>query len=66
MKTEDAIRHAGGTVKALAELLKITPSAVPQWGDEVPEPRIWQLRVIRPAWFIEPPAANAPKQKARA
>jgi hypothetical protein len=50
MKTERAIALAG-TPKALAELLSITPSAISQWGDEIPQPREWQLRVIRPQWF---------------
>ena len=52
MKTQEAIDKAGGT-KALAELLEITPSAVSQWGAEVPKPREWQLRVVRPSWFEE-------------
>jgi transcriptional repressor of cell division inhibition gene dicB len=56
MKTDQAIQHAGGA-KALAELLGITPSAISQWGDDIPEPREWQLRVLRPAWFDE----SAPK-----
>jgi predicted transcriptional regulator len=50
MKTERAIELAGNA-KALAELLEITPSAISQWGDEVPQPRVWQLMVLRPAWF---------------
>jgi hypothetical protein len=62
MKTEDAIRHAGGTVKALAEILEITPSAISQWGETVPEPRVWQLKVLRPTWFTEP-AANSPRHR---
>ena len=52
MKTEDAIARAGGAT-ALAALLDITPSAVSQWGEDVPQPRYWQLRVLRPAWFKE-------------
>jgi transcriptional repressor of cell division inhibition gene dicB len=50
MKTEAAIAHAGSP-KALSELLQITPSAISQWGDEVPKAREWQLRVLRPHWF---------------
>lgn len=52
MKTEQAIKHAG-SVKQLAELLGITSSAISQWDEEVPEPRVWQLRVLRPEWFEE-------------
>jgi hypothetical protein len=50
MKTEAAIHLAGGTT-ALASLLGITPGAVSQWGEEIPDAREWQLRVIQPAWF---------------
>ena len=50
MKTQTAIELAGSAA-ALADLLGITPSAVSQWGDELPEGRVWQLRVIRPNWF---------------
>jgi DNA-binding transcriptional regulator YdaS (Cro superfamily) len=54
MKTEQAIQLAGGTAKDLADLLGITPSAISQWGDELPRARVWQLRAIRPKWFKEP------------
>ena len=50
MKTDNAITLAG-TAKALADLLEITPSAVSQWGEDVPESRIWQLKVLKPEWF---------------
>ncbi len=50
MKTETAIALAG-SASELAELLDITPSAISQWKDEVPQPRYWQLRVLRPKWF---------------
>jgi hypothetical protein len=52
METQAAIRFAGSAA-ALASLLNITPSAVSQWGDEVPKPRVWQLRVLRPEWFAD-------------
>jgi hypothetical protein len=54
MKTKQAISLAGGTTKALADLLGITSGAISQWGEEVPESRVWQLRVLRPEWFEEP------------
>lgn len=54
MKTEHAIRHAGSP-KGLADLLEITPSAISQWGDDVPQAREWQLRVLRPEWFEPSP-----------
>ena len=50
MKTQTAINLAGGT-SALAALLGITPSAISQWGENVPSARKWQLKVMRPEWF---------------
>lgn len=50
MKKSDAIMKAG-SVKALAELLCITQAAISMWGDEVPNARVWQLKVLRPEWF---------------
>lgn len=49
MKTQQAIELAGSS-SALAKLLQITPSAISQWGENVPESRVWQLRVLRPEW----------------
>ncbi len=53
MKTQKAIELAGGS-SALASWLGITPGAVSQWGEELPDRRIWQLKVLRPEWFKEP------------
>lgn len=50
MKTQTAIELAGNAA-TLASLLEISPSAVSQWGENVPGPRVWQLRVLKPAWF---------------
>lgn len=50
MKTQQAIDLAGNAA-SLAKLLGITPSAITQWGEDVPKGRIWQLKVLRPAWF---------------
>jgi hypothetical protein len=57
MKTEQAIERAG-SAKALAELFDVTPSAVSQWGDDLPRGRYWQLRAIKPHWFDGPPDAD--------
>lgn len=57
MKTHDAIARAG-SAKALAELLGITGGAISQWPELVPEGRVWQLRVLRPEWFVEQSAAE--------
>lgn len=64
MKTTDAIRMAGGTAAALAELLGITPSAVSQWEDDVPKAREWQLRVIKPEWFVSDESPKAMREAA--
>ena len=58
MKTETAIQLAGN-VKKLAEILVITSSAISQWGDDIPETRVWQLRVLRPGWFEQPSQSGA-------
>ena len=57
MQTEHAIKLAGGTYKALADVLGITPGAIWQWKGTLPKARVWQLQSIRPEWFI----ADAPK-----
>lgn len=51
MDTKQAIEKAGSAV-ALAELLGITRQAISQWGDSVPQARVWQLKVLRPGWFM--------------
>lgn len=60
MKTQQAIDHAG-SARALADLLGITPSAISQWGEDVPTPRTWQLRVLRPDWFKDSERGRSPK-----
>lgn len=58
METKTAIDLAGSPT-ALAEILGITVSAVSQWGDLIPEKRVWQLRVLRPEWFAKQVKATA-------
>lgn len=58
MKTQHAIELAGSAA-ALAKLLGITPSAISQWGCDVPQPRVWQLQVMKPAWFRKPKTTTA-------
>lgn len=53
MKKQDAIDLAGSPT-ALARLLGITAGAITQWGDDVPDARIWQLKVVKPLWFKQP------------
>lgn len=46
MTTEEAKEIFGGARK-LAEALGITEQAVAQWGDTVPELRVYQIEVVR-------------------
>lgn len=50
MKTQHAIELAGSAA-GLAKLLGITQSAICQWGEEIPQARVWQLKALRPSWF---------------
>ena len=50
METKTVIKLAGSAT-ALAKLLTVTPSAITQWGKNVPDARVWQLRVLKPEWF---------------
>ena len=52
MKTQQAINLAGNAA-SLAKLLGITPSAITQWGENVPEKRVWQMRLLKPGWFLK-------------
>ena len=63
MKTTFAIEKAGSAA-ALAKLLGITPGAVSQWGENVPEARVWQLQVLRPEWFSEQPPVTSGRKVA--
>lgn len=51
MQTKKAIELAGSAT-LLASMLGITDSAVSQWGETIPQGREWQLRVLRPEWFL--------------
>ena len=51
MEKQRLIKLAGGTQESLAAILGISQAAVSQWT-EVPEMRIWQLKVLRPQWFM--------------
>ena len=50
MKTQHAIELAGSAAN-LAKLLGITHGAICQWGEDIPQARVWQLKALRPAWF---------------
>ena len=50
MKKSIAIEKAG-SVHALCLLLGVSQPAVSQWGEMIPDARVWQLKVLRPEWF---------------
>lgn len=50
MKTKDAIKAAGSAAE-LARILNITPSAVSQWDDDIPDLQEYRLKDFRPDWF---------------
>jgi hypothetical protein len=43
----------------------ITSSAVSQWGEDMPEGRLWQLKVIRPEWFLNHSRRAGDRQSAK-
>lgn len=47
MTTKDALSLFDNSYRKLAEALGITEQAVRQWGDAVPELRVYQIRVIK-------------------
>jgi len=51
MDKQTAIKLAGG-VEALADILGITRFAIYLWKDEIPKARLWQLKVLKPEWFV--------------
>lgn len=52
MDKAQAIQKAG-TAMALAKLLGITRQAISQWGDQLPQARLWQLKALKPEWFAK-------------
>ena len=50
MDKKQLISNAGNQAN-LAALLGISQAAVSQWK-QVPEARLWQLKAIKPEWFM--------------
>ena len=48
--TKDEFIKLAGSQRELAKLLGISQPAVSAWK-EVPQARIWQLKLLRPEWF---------------
>jgi hypothetical protein len=61
MKTQEAIDLAGSTAN-LAKIFGISSAAIYQWGNELPQGRVWQLKCIRPEWFTESGRAKRAKR----
>ena len=51
MTTQTAIEKAG-SIKQLADLLGISRPAISQWGEQVPQMRVYQLKALKPEWFV--------------
>lgn len=51
MKKTEAIEKAG-SIKELAKLLGISQPAISMWGEDVPKMRVFQLRALKPEWFV--------------
>ena len=47
----DTIIAKAGNKTQLAKLLGVTKAAISHWKT-IPEKRIWQLKVLRPGWFV--------------
>jgi hypothetical protein len=54
MEKRKAIKLAGSQVK-LAALLGVSQAAISQWGEDVPVMRIYQLKTLKPEWFLNEP-----------
>ena len=50
MDKKQLIEKAGSQV-ALARLLGVSQAAISQWKG-IPEGRLWQLKAIKPEWFV--------------
>jgi len=48
----DSIIAKAGSKTALAKLLGVTKAAISHWK-VIPEKRIWQLKLLRPGWFVQ-------------
>jgi len=48
--TKEHFIKLAGSQRELAKLLGISQAAVAQWK-EVPQARLWQLKILKPRWF---------------
>ena len=63
MTTQDALAMFDNSYRKLAEALGITEQAVRQWGDTVPELRVYQIKCVTDliAPVGQAPAGGAPE-----
>lgn len=54
MEKQKAIKLAGSQTK-LAVILGVSQAAISQWGEDVPVMRIYQLKTLKPEWFVGEP-----------
>jgi hypothetical protein len=59
MEKQKAIKLAGSQMK-LAAILGISQAAIAQWGQDVPMMRIYQLKTLKPEWFVNEPTKLEP------
>jgi DNA-binding transcriptional regulator YdaS (Cro superfamily) len=50
MTKQDLIKLAGSQ-RELAKILGVSPPAICQWSEKIPELRMRQLKDLRPEWF---------------
>lgn len=59
MTKSEAIRLAGSK-SALSRVLGISRQAIHLWqGERIPPLRVYQLRELRPEWFVRKPRTKA-------
>jgi predicted transcriptional regulator len=49
--TKQRLIELAGSQGQIARLLGISQAAVSMWK-EIPEKRIWQLKLLKPEWFL--------------
>jgi len=62
MKKSDAINYYGSAAE-LAKMLKITESAVSQWGDTIPQGRAYQIEVVTGGALKADPAPTSGQRR---
>jgi hypothetical protein len=52
MRKSQAIKFAGSAA-SLARVLGVTPSAISQWGEDMPPLQVYRLKERKPRWFAK-------------